>query len=239
MRASQFLLVGLMILGVCEAPAVADPINVFLGGDSISFVHATGGGQNGPFPNLWPFTSDFSANTPLAMSGGFHFNTVSSGIGYYTPLSRNTFQMSNASSGILTGSISSIQIIGATSGSTQASITEDLNLSNMNSKQCTTRDCTNNDTLGHFATACTGVEEMIAPGEHGFLVPNRDPEALATKIADLLADPGNRMRINHAGYLRVATQFPHSRMIAGYEQLYKECISMRSSPVAGLQEARP
>jgi glycosyltransferase involved in cell wall biosynthesis len=57
------------------------------------------------------------------------------------------------------------------------------------------------------ATAAGGIPEILTHGEDGWLVPPRDPEALAEGIATLLADPALRMRLARAGLHTVRRRF--------------------------------
>ena len=59
-----------------------------------------------------------------------------------------------------------------------------------------------------------GIPEGIADGETGFLVPERDPEALAARIGALLADPALRQRMGQAARRRVERQFDLIRQTA-------------------------
>ena len=59
-----------------------------------------------------------------------------------------------------------------------------------------------------------GIPEGIADGETGFLVPERDPEALAARIGALLADPALRRRMGEAARRRVERQFDLIRQTA-------------------------
>ena len=53
------------------------------------------------------------------------------------------------------------------------------------------------------ATNVGGIPEVVVDGETGFLVPPRDPEALAAAIARLVADRGLREKMGAAGLARV------------------------------------
>jgi hypothetical protein len=139
--------------------AHADPINIYVGGGSVTFTHNSGGGQNLSFSGLRLSTLDSSFNTPLTISsgaGGFLFNSAAGGQGYFAPLNAAFFTMGSTSSGIARGTIDSIQIIGATVGSSLTSFTLQLSFGNLSFQQCSTSNCTNSSTLMQFATAPAG-----------------------------------------------------------------------------------
>jgi glycosyltransferase involved in cell wall biosynthesis len=57
------------------------------------------------------------------------------------------------------------------------------------------------------STTLASVAEAVDDDQHGLLVPERDPAALAQAIARLLADPKLRRRLGTAGRTRVAERF--------------------------------
>ena len=73
------------------------------------------------------------------------------------------------------------------------------------------------------ATAVGGVPEVVEDLETGFLVQPRDPEALATRIVQLLRDQALRTRMGKAGLARARRFFTVERMVqetsAAYERL--------------------
>jgi GT2 family glycosyltransferase/glycosyltransferase involved in cell wall biosynthesis len=62
---------------------------------------------------------------------------------------------------------------------------------------------------GHavVTTDVSGIPELIASGEHGVLVPERDPDALAQALARLIGDVAERKRLAAAGQRRVWKEF--------------------------------
>ncbi len=74
-----------------------------------------------------------------------------------------------------------------------------------------------------IATAVGGVPEVITNGETGILVPARDPERLATAIADLLSESEKAEKMAERGYREVLRRFDRRNMIQAYELLYLEC----------------
>lgn len=73
-----------------------------------------------------------------------------------------------------------------------------------------------------------GTAELIGEnGVAGLLVPPSDSAALAGALAGLLADGDRRARLGAAARRRIATEFPLSRMIDGYERALSQ-LSLRS-----------
>lgn len=70
-----------------------------------------------------------------------------------------------------------------------------------------------------------GIPEGIAEGETGFLVPERDPDALATAIGALLANPTLRLRMGEAARRRVEQRFDITRQTAALEEIYDGLLS--------------
>jgi len=67
-----------------------------------------------------------------------------------------------------------------------------------------------------------GIPEAVVEGETGFLVPSRDPEALAVRLADLLGSAELRARFGAAGRVRVEQTFDLQRQSEALEALYDE-----------------
>jgi glycosyltransferase involved in cell wall biosynthesis len=74
------------------------------------------------------------------------------------------------------------------------------------------------------ATAVGGIPEVIEDRVTGFLVPPRDPAALAEKILFLLDHPEVREEMGEAGRIRVAERFSVDRMVDELERLYGELV---------------
>ncbi len=70
-----------------------------------------------------------------------------------------------------------------------------------------------------------GLRENIVDGVTGFIVPRRDPRALADKLEQLAGDPGLRQRMGRAGRKRVLRCFQLDDQITAFEQLYRELLS--------------
>jgi glycosyltransferase involved in cell wall biosynthesis len=74
------------------------------------------------------------------------------------------------------------------------------------------------------ATAVGGTPEVVVDGVTGFLVPPRDPEALADAILCLLRDPELRKRMGTVGRARVTEHFSVEQMVGKTEALYEQLL---------------
>jgi glycosyltransferase involved in cell wall biosynthesis len=72
------------------------------------------------------------------------------------------------------------------------------------------------------ATDVGGAREAIEEGQTGFVVPPGDPEVLAERVGQLLADPALRCRMGRVGRERAVSQFSLEAMVRRYEDLYDE-----------------
>jgi starch synthase (maltosyl-transferring) len=81
------------------------------------------------------------------------------------------------------------------------------------------------------ATAVEGSEDLVTPGQTGWLVPPADPEALCQALLDAAADPVRRKRFGEAGRARVEADFSLGGMIDAYERLW--------AGILGLEYDRP
>ncbi|MCZ2343983.1 MAG: glycosyltransferase [Bacteroidales bacterium] len=69
------------------------------------------------------------------------------------------------------------------------------------------------------ATAVGGTPEVVADDETGFLVPPAQPDLLATRIREFLADAALRQRMGAAGRRRMQERFTFSAQADAYIQL--------------------
>jgi len=82
-------------------------------------------------------------------------------------------------------------------------------------------------------TTVGGNPEVVVDGETGFLVPPKNPAALAEAICRVLRTPGLRNALGQAGRRRVIEHFSNERMIRNVEQLYGELLdATRRKPTA-------
>jgi sugar transferase (PEP-CTERM/EpsH1 system associated) len=70
------------------------------------------------------------------------------------------------------------------------------------------------------ATNVGGIPEIVEDGATGYLVPPRNPEALADKILLLLRDPQIAANIGQAGRKKVEKDFGLEQMVREYQSLY-------------------
>lgn len=73
-------------------------------------------------------------------------------------------------------------------------------------------------------TRVGGIPEVVFDGEHGFLVPPEDPDALAAAMSKLARDPHLRARLGEAGAARAREEFSFERMTDKYDDLYAHLV---------------
>lgn len=71
-----------------------------------------------------------------------------------------------------------------------------------------------------------GLPENVLDGVTGFVVPRRDPEALAEKLALLATDPELRQRMGQAGRERVCDRFTLGQQISAFAEFYQTVESL-------------
>lgn len=76
------------------------------------------------------------------------------------------------------------------------------------------------------STNVGGPSETIVDGETGFLVPPRDPAALAERVMRLLADERLRKRMGACGRQRVLDHFTLTENIARLEEVYRQALHL-------------
>ncbi len=74
-------------------------------------------------------------------------------------------------------------------------------------------------------TDCGGMGEAITDGVEGFVVPTRDPEAMAEAIIKLIDTPSLRVRMGQAGRARVLKQFTLERQSQEFIDMYRHVLS--------------
>jgi colanic acid/amylovoran biosynthesis glycosyltransferase len=70
-------------------------------------------------------------------------------------------------------------------------------------------------------TDAGGLPENVDDGVTGFVVPRRDPDALAEKLALLASDPELRARMGRAGRVRATTRFSIDQQAEAFIKLYE------------------
>lgn len=73
-------------------------------------------------------------------------------------------------------------------------------------------------------TDADGLSENIVNGETGFVVPRRDPQAMAEKLV-LMQDPVYREKIGRQGQERVKSHFRLNDQLMAFEELYRRICS--------------
>ena len=79
-------------------------------------------------------------------------------------------------------------------------------------------------TLPVVCTDAGGLPENVCDGETGFVVPRRDPEAMALGISRLAADPSLRERMGRAGRRRVVEHFRIEDQISAFNRAYARLL---------------
>jgi glycosyltransferase involved in cell wall biosynthesis len=77
------------------------------------------------------------------------------------------------------------------------------------------------------ATTAGGIPEVVVDGETGFLVPPRDPQALADRLVRLLKDAPMRARMGEAGLARARARFTVERMVEETNAVYEREVGKR------------
>lgn len=75
------------------------------------------------------------------------------------------------------------------------------------------------------AAEAGGIPEMILPGKTGWLVPNRDPHALAEAVIDALMHPKRGAKMAGAGKKLVEKTFTADRMVEGTLAVYLKLVA--------------
>jgi glycosyltransferase involved in cell wall biosynthesis len=73
-------------------------------------------------------------------------------------------------------------------------------------------------------TSAGGDAELVEDGLNGFVVPMRDPKALADKINELLDDPGKRARMGAASRKRAEEEFDWKLIAARTKKVYEDVL---------------
>ncbi|MCA0144841.1 glycosyltransferase [Blastococcus sp. LR1] len=77
------------------------------------------------------------------------------------------------------------------------------------------------------ATAVGGLQDSVADGVTGDLVPPRDPARLGEVLAALLADDDRRAAYGAAGVQRARARYRWSRVVADTESVYRQVLARR------------
>ncbi|MDR4480000.1 MAG: glycosyltransferase family 4 protein [Nitrospira sp.] len=75
------------------------------------------------------------------------------------------------------------------------------------------------------STTTGSIPDVLADGEAGFIVPPRDPDALAERIGRLLTDPALRAAMGRRGRQTVEQSYSIDRMVDELERVYRRVIA--------------
>lgn len=81
------------------------------------------------------------------------------------------------------------------------------------------------------ATNVGGIPELVDEGETGFLVPPRDPKALADRVLYLCRDSARRLQMGRAARMRVESDFTVQEVTARLEGIYAGSLRERCGSV--------
>jgi len=79
-----------------------------------------------------------------------------------------------------------------------------------------------------LATTAGGVPEAIIDGVEGWLVPPRDPEALAHALVEIIENPDERTRRAQNAHQRVQNSFTVQPQVAKIEAILQRVVQARS-----------
>ena len=74
-------------------------------------------------------------------------------------------------------------------------------------------------------TDADGLPENVEDGTSGFIVPRRDPSALAGKLALLARSPELRHQMGLAGRTRVLEHFNQGQQMDAFEEFYNQLLN--------------
>ena len=84
--------------------------------------------------------------------------------------------------------------------------------------------------LAVIGTAVEGTEDLVIPERTGWLVPPRDPRALAGALLEAVDDPSRLRRFGEAARDRVEASFTPARVVEAYERLWSGVLGLELSP---------
>ncbi len=89
------------------------------------------------------------------------------------------------------------------------------------------------------ATNVGGTPEVVEDGVSGFLVPAGDPEAMARRLVELLADANLRQRMGQRGRERVRHEFTFAAQAEQYRRLFGTLVRPRNGTERSLRLVAP
>jgi glycosyltransferase involved in cell wall biosynthesis len=79
-------------------------------------------------------------------------------------------------------------------------------------------------------TAIEGTEDLVIPGQTGWLVPPSNPEALSCALLEAAESPDRCVRYGEQGRLRVEREFSLDATVEAYEHLWAGILGLRLPP---------
>jgi starch synthase (maltosyl-transferring) len=89
--------------------------------------------------------------------------------------------------------------------------------------------------LAVVSTSVEGAEDLVVPGETGWLVPRGDAPALYRALLEAMESPVRLRRFGQAGQLRVERQFSLKTTVAAYENLWAAVLGYRLESVSSAE----
>jgi glycosyltransferase involved in cell wall biosynthesis len=86
--------------------------------------------------------------------------------------------------------------------------------------------------LAVVSTSVEGAEDLVVPGQTGWLTPRSDTSALYRALLEAIESPDRLRRFGQAGQLRVERQFSLKTTIAAYEDLWAAVLGYRLNRVS-------
>jgi len=78
-----------------------------------------------------------------------------------------------------------------------------------------------------LATTAGGIPEAITDGVHGWLVPSKDPDALARALVEIIDSPDERARRAQNAHQRVQESFTVQPQVATIEAILQQVAKTR------------
>ncbi len=83
-----------------------------------------------------------------------------------------------------------------------------------------------------------GIKHTVAHGETGYLVPPKDPQAIADALFDLYRDPGKLQRFGENALRRVHAHFTWHKVSQSLAEFYEQVLAAEGLGVPGTKAAR-
>jgi glycosyltransferase involved in cell wall biosynthesis len=87
------------------------------------------------------------------------------------------------------------------------------------------------------ATDVGGNHELVKPGVNGYLVPPKNPEALAASILSLIENPEKARAMGEKGRAITLERFSQQRMVADYQALWLDLMGKTKRRISTCQES--